>query len=231
MLLVTGPTGSGKTTTLYAALSEINTGRDKIITIEDPVEYELSGILQIPVNEKKGLTFARGLRSVLRHDPDQILVGEIRDSETAEIAVQAALTGHLVFTSVHANSALDVVGRFLHMGVDPYNFMSALIGIVSQRLLRLKCPECAPASPDPGCRSIGCPACRYTGYRGRTVVWEIVPVNDTIRELVIRREPLRLIREQSRQMGVVSLRDQAVRMVERGLTTFEEIDRVVSPNE
>ncbi|WP_241162976.1 hypothetical protein [Ralstonia solanacearum] len=132
---------------------------------------------------------------------------------------------------MHANSALDVVGRFLHMGVDPYNFMSALIGIVSQRLLRLKCPECAPASPDPGCRSVGCPACRYTGYRGRTVVWEIVPVNDTIRELVIRREPLRLIREQSRQMGVVSLRDQAVRMVERGLTTFEEIDRVVSPNE
>ncbi|ARU25512.1 GspE/PulE family protein [Ralstonia pseudosolanacearum] len=231
MLLVTGPTGSGKTTTLYAALSEINTGRDKIITIEDPVEYELSGILQIPVNEKKGLTFARGLRSILRHDPDQILVGEIRDPETAEIAVQAALTGHLVFTSVHANSALDVVGRFLHMGVDPYNFMSALIGIVSQRLLRLKCPECAPASPDPGSRSVGCPACRYTGYRGRTVVWEIVPVNDTIRELVIRREPLRLIREQSRQMGVVSLRDQAVRMVERGLTTFEEIDRVVSPNE
>ena len=231
MLLVTGPTGSGKTTTLYASLSEINTGRDKIITIEDPVEYELSGILQIPVNEKKGLTFARGLRSILRHDPDQILVGEIRDSETAEIAVQAALTGHLVFTSVHANSALDVVGRFLHMGVDPYNFMSALIGIVSQRLLRLKCTECAPASAAPGTPSTGCPACRYTGYRGRTVVWEIVPVNDTIRELVIRREPLRLIREQSRQMGVVSLRDQAVRMVEQDLTTFEEIDRVVSPNE
>ncbi len=231
MLLVTGPTGSGKTTTLYAALSEINTGRDKIITIEDPVEYELSGILQIPVNEKKGLTFARGLRSILRHDPDQILVGEIRDSETAEIAVQAALTGHLVFTSVHANSALDVVGRFLHMGVDPYNFMSALIGIVSQRLLRLKCTECAPASAAPGTPSAGCPACRYTGYRGRTVVWEIVPINDIIRELVIRREPLRLIREQSRQMGVISLRDQAVRMVERGLTTFEEIDRVVSPNE
>ena len=231
MLLVTGPTGSGKTTTLYASLSEINTGRDKIITIEDPVEYELSGILQIPVNEKKGLTFARGLRSILRHDPDQILVGEIRDSETAEIAVQAALTGHLVFTSVHANSALDVVGRFLHMGVDPYNFMSALIGIVSQRLLRLKCTECAPASAAPGTPSTGCPACRYTGYRGRTVVWEIVPVNDTIRELVIRREPLRLIREQSRQMGVVSLREQAVRMVEQDLTTFEEIDRVVSPNE
>jgi len=231
MLLVTGPTGSGKTTTLYAALSEINTGRDKIITIEDPVEYELPGILQIPVNDKKGLTFARGLRSILRHDPDQILVGEIRDSETAEIAVQAALTGHLVFTSVHANSALDVVGRFLHMGVDPYNFMSALIGIVSQRLLRLRCRACAPASPLPGGPSVGCPACRHTGYRGRTVVWEIVPIDDTIRELVIRREPLRLIRQQSRQMGVMSLREQAVRMVERDLTTFEEIDRVVSPNE
>lgn len=227
MLLVTGPTGSGKTTTLYAALSEINSGRDKIITIEDPVEYELPGILQIPVNEKKGLTFARGLRSVLRHDPDQILVGEIRDSETAEIAVQAALTGHLVFTSVHANSALDVVGRFLHMGVDPYNFMSALIGIVAQRLLRLKCTSCSRTDGN----AQGCASCRYTGYRGRTVVWEVVPVTDAIRELVIRREPLRLIREEAWRQGVVSLRKQAERMVAQGKTTMDEVNRVVSSYE
>ncbi|WP_338616185.1 GspE/PulE family protein [Pigmentiphaga sp. CHJ604] len=245
MLLVTGPTGSGKTTTLYSVLTEIHTGEEKIITIEDPVEYELAGALQIPVNEKKGLTFAKGLRSILRHDPDRILVGEIRDSETAEIAVQAALTGHLVLTSVHANNVYDVVGRFLHMGVDPYNFMSALVGVMAQRLVRTLCLHCAQSEPSPlvGAkiaaflgsaeplalrRPVGCIHCRQTGFKGRRAVAEVLPVDDVFREMVIRRDPVRLLREHIQTLGVEPLRNRAVRLVAQGVTTWEEVERVVS---
>ncbi len=213
MFLVTGPTGSGKTTTLYASITEINTGRDKIITIEDPVEYQLPGILQIPVNEKKGLTFARGLRSILRHDPEKIMVGEIRDPETAQIAVQSALTGHLVFTTVHANSVYDVIGRFLHMGVDPYSFVSALNGILAQRLVRVNCPHClAPQTPTPelladsglepaavrGWEFLagrGCGHCRGSGYRGRKAIAEMMLLNDELRELIAARAPIRTLKE------------------------------------
>ena len=209
MMLVTGPTGSGKTTTLYAAISEINTGEDKIITIEDPVEYQLPGILQIPVNEKKGLTFARGLRSILRHDPDKIMVGEIRDPETAQIAIQSALTGHLVFTTVHANNVLDVIGRFMHMGVDLYNFVSAMNGILAQRLVRVTCPQCAVEelpdatllkSSDLTLEQVkhyqfkvgkGCGHCRGTGYKGRRAIAELLSLNDEIREMIIERAPAR----------------------------------------
>ncbi|MFP5410789.1 MAG: GspE/PulE family protein, partial [Gammaproteobacteria bacterium] len=209
MFLVTGPTGSGKTTTLYAAISEINTGQDKIITIEDPVEYQLAGILQIPVNEKKGLTFARGLRSILRHDPDKIMVGEIRDAETAQIAVQSALTGHLVFTTVHANNVFDVIGRFMHMGVDPYSFVSALNGILAQRLVRVTCTHCAePVTPPAELLEAsgllpaavagwdfragrGCGHCRGSGYRGRRAIAEMMLLNDEIRELISTRAPIR----------------------------------------
>jgi len=217
MLLVTGPTGSGKTTTLYAMISESNHGRDKIITIEDPVEYQLPGVLQIPVNEQKGLSFARGLRSILRHDPDRIMVGEIRDPETAEIAVQSALTGHLVYTTVHANNAFDVLGRFMHMGVDPYNLVSALNAVMAQRLVRVICKSCF---------SKGCKDCRNTGFRGRRAVGELLVLNDELRELIIARAPARKLKDAARAAGTVPLREAAVRLVESGETTLEEINRV-----
>jgi general secretion pathway protein E len=244
MFLVTGPTGSGKTTTLYAAISEINTGQDKIITIEDPVEYQLQGILQIPVNEKKGLTFARGLRSILRHDPDKIMVGEIRDAETAQIAVQSALTGHLVFTTVHANNVYDVIGRFMHMGVDPYSFVSSLNGILAQRLVRVNCPHCSePVAPKPeqladsGLSAEaaadfdfragkGCGQCRGSGYKGRHAIAELLPLNDEIRELIVARAAIRQVKEAAIRAGVQNLRDAALDMVQRGETTLEEINRV-----
>ncbi len=244
MLLVTGPTGSGKTTTLYAALTEIHNGREKIITIEDPVEYQLPGILQIPVNEKKGLTFAKGLRSILRHDPDKIMVGEIRDRETAEIAVQSALTGHLVLTTVHANNVFDVFGRFTHMGIDPYAFVSALNGIWAQRLIRMNCPHCA-AQYEPGeaelasahlhpeevgdylfMRGKGCGDCRGTGYKGRRSIAEILTLNDEIRELIVDKQPIRRIKAAAAANGTRSLRMAALDLVRRGATTIEEIKRV-----
>ncbi|WP_442782285.1 GspE/PulE family protein [Collimonas fungivorans] len=244
MLLVTGPTGSGKTTTLYGALTEVNNGRDKIITIEDPVEYQLPGILQIPVNDKKGLTFARGLRSILRHDPDKIMVGEIRDRETAEIAVQSALTGHLVLTTVHANNVFDVFGRFTHMGIDPYAFVSALNGIWAQRLVRNNCPHCAvDVAPDAaqlerlgmsmadvsGFRlraGTGCGDCRGTGYKGRTAIAEILSLNDEIRELIVEKAPVRQIKDAAARYGTRSLREVALDLARRGITTLEEVKRV-----
>ena len=244
MMLVTGPTGSGKTTTLYAAISEINTGEDKIITIEDPVEYQLPGILQIPVNEKKGLTFARGLRSILRHDPDKIMVGEIRDPETAQIAIQSALTGHLVFTTVHANNVLDVIGRFMHMGVDLYNFVSAMNGILAQRLVRVTCPQCAVEElPDAALLKSsdltleqvkhyqfkvgkGCGHCRGTGYKGRRAIAELLSLNDEIREMIIERAPARLIRDAAARNGTRFLREVALDLVKDGFTTLKEINRV-----
>ena len=232
MLLVTGPTGSGKTTSLYAALSEINDGHDKIITIEDPVEYHLAGVLQIPVNERKGLTFARGLRSILRHDPDKIMVGEIRDAETAQIAVQAALTGHLVFSTVHANNVFDVLGRFEHMQVDPYSLVSALNGIVAQRLLRINCPDCseevAPFDEELGTRrrGHGCALCRGTGYKGRRAIGECLLLDDQLREMIATRSPIRTIKEAARRRGTRLLREFAEELVRSGLTTLEEIDRV-----
>ncbi|MEQ1663705.1 MAG: GspE/PulE family protein [Thiobacillus sp.] len=244
MLLVTGPTGSGKTTTLYAAISEINHGRDKIITIEDPVEYQLPGVLQIPVNEKKGLTFARGLRSILRHDPDKIMVGEIRDADTAQIAVQSALTGHLVFTTVHANNVFDVIGRFIHMGVDPYSFVSALNGIVAQRLLRMTCPHCAaPVVPSAELLELsgltadktrdfnfrqgsGCGHCRGSGYKGRRAVAEILLLTDELRELIVARAPIGQIKDAAVRGGTHSLREAALALVKSGDTTLEEINRV-----
>ena len=244
MLLVTGPTGSGKTTTLYAALTEIHNGREKIITIEDPVEYQLPGILQIPVNEKKGLTFAKGLRSILRHDPDKIMVGEIRDRETAEIAVQSALTGHLVLTTVHANNVFDVFGRFTHMGIDPYAFVSALNGIWAQRLVRMNCPHCA-AQYDPSDAELaavnlerndvhdylfmqgkGCGDCRGTGYKGRRSIAEILTLNDEIRELIVDKRPIRQIKAAAYENGTRSLRLAALELVKRGATTLTEIKRV-----
>jgi len=217
MLLVTGPTGSGKTTTLYAVISEVNKGHDKIITIEDPVEYHLPGVLQIPVNEQKGLTFARGLRSILRHDPDRIMVGEIRDPETAEIAVQSALTGHLVYTTVHANNAIDVLGRFQHMGVDTYNLVSALNGVLAQRLVRTTCVSC---------KGKGCPNCRNTGFKGRKAIGELLVLNDELRELIVARAPARKLKEAARAAGTVPLRDAALALVQAGETTLEEINRV-----
>ena len=217
MLLVTGPTGSGKTTSLYASITEVNKGLDKIITIEDPVEYQLPGVLQIPVNEQKGLTFARGLRSILRHDPDRIMVGEIRDPETAEIAVQSALTGHLVYTTVHANNAFDVIGRFMHMGVDPYNLLSALNAVLAQRLVRVFCTAC---------QGRGCGQCRGTGYRGRKAVGELLVLNDELRELIIARAPARKLKEVARAAGTLPLREAAMRLVTNGETSLEEINRV-----
>jgi general secretion pathway protein E len=244
MLLVTGPTGSGKTTTLYAAITEIHTGRDKIITIEDPVEYRLPRVLQIPVNEKKGLTFARGLRSILRHDPDKIMVGEIRDGDTAQIAVQAALTGHLVFTTVHANSVFDVLGRFLHMGVDAYSFASALNGIVAQRLFRINCPQCVVAVV-PGDDELaaveltreqvqgwsfragrGCGHCRGAGYKGRHAVAEVLRVDDVMRELIANRAPISQLKARALATGLRPLMDSALDWVRRGDTTLEEVARV-----
>lgn len=246
MLLVTGPTGSGKTTTLYGIISEINNGQDKIVTIEDPVEYQLPGVLQIPVNEKKGLTFARGLRSILRHDPDKIMVGEIRDSETAQIAVQSALTGHLVLTTVHANNVFDVIGRFTNMNVDPYSFVSAINGIMAQRLVRTLCPHCAiPDQPAPALlqksgitpesaheyqfrSGQGCGQCHGTGYKGRKAIAELLVFNDLIRELIITREPVRKVKEAARANGTRTMREAALAMVKRGETTLQEINRVTS---
>lgn len=241
MVLVTGPTGSGKTTTLYAAISEINHGLDKIITIEDPVEYQLNGVLQIPVNEKKGLTFARGLRSILRHDPDKIMVGEIRDVETAQIAVQSALTGHLVFTTVHANNVFDVIGRFLSMGVDAYSFVSALNIIIAQRLLRTVCKHCAEpvtvsaeqagVTPPPDAQPVlgkGCGACRGTGYKGRRAVAEVLCMDDTLRALIAGRASVAEIKEYAHKTGMRSLRNAALDMAWRGETTVEEVNRVTA---
>ncbi|MBK9153788.1 MAG: type II/IV secretion system protein [Chloracidobacterium sp.] len=244
MVLVTGPTGSGKTTTLYGALNEIRNDEDKIITIEDPVEYVLQGIMQIPVNEKKGLTFARGLRSILRHDPDKVMVGEIRDEETAQIAIQSALTGHLVFTTVHANNVIDVIGRFLNMGVEPYNFVSSLNCVLAQRLVRLLCPVCKrqyqPTDEElfesglrPSemadrifFRNVGCDACNHTGYRGRTAIHELLDMSDQIREMIIERRPGSEIRRQAEKEGLSSLRESAVKKVFNGQTTLYEINRV-----
>jgi general secretion pathway protein E len=217
MILATGPTGSGKTTTLYALISETNDGQNKFITIEDPVEYQLPGVLQIPVNEQKGLTFARGLRSILRHDPDRIMVGEIRDPETAEIAVQSALTGHLVYTTVHANNTLDVLGRFQHMGVDTYNLVSALNAVLAQRLVRVICTSC---------QKRGCSACRGTGFKGRKAIGELLVMNDELRELIVSRAPARKLKEAAQAAGTIPLRDAALALVESGETTLEEIDRV-----
>jgi type IV pilus assembly protein PilB len=244
MVLVTGPTGSGKTTTLYAALNEIKNEEDKIITIEDPVEYQLQGITQIPVNEKKGLTFARGLRSILRHDPDKIMVGEIRDSETAQIAIQSALTGHLVFTTVHANNVIDVIGRFLNMGVEPYNFVSSLNCVLAQRLVRMLCNHCrrqhsptdqelseSGLNPDKYrgevfYQSVGCEVCNSTGYRGRTAIHELLDVTDNIREIVLERRPGSEVRRAARAEGLTSLRESAIAKVFLGVTTLHEINRV-----
>jgi general secretion pathway protein E len=246
MLLVTGPTGSGKSTTLYAALSETNTGEKKIITIEDPVEYELPGVLQIPVNDKKGLTFARGLRSILRHDPDTILVGEIRDGETAGIAVQAALTGHLVMSSVHANSAFSVLERFTYMDVDPASFVEALNGVVAQRLVRRICPDCGvAAAPDADIARLaqlpeaqlkrghyrmgkGCEGCRHTGYRGRLALAEVLTVTDSIKDGLLNRSSAATLRELAREAGHVFIRDIALAHAAQGDTTLKEIHRVIS---
>jgi len=244
MVLVTGPTGSGKTTTLYAALSEIKSIEDKIITIEDPVEYQLRGITQIPINEKKGLTFARGLRSILRHDPDKIMVGEIRDAETAQIAINSALTGHLVFTTVHANNVLDVLGRFLNMGVEAYQFVSALNCVLAQRLVRNICAHCKrpqrvtramleesaldPAFEHSGLffEGAGCIECGGTGYRGRTAICELLDLSDTIRELILSRRPTSEIKKAARDAGMRSLRESAVEVVLKGVTTLREINKV-----
>jgi len=244
MVLVTGPTGSGKTTTLYAVITEVNTGHEKIITIEDPVEYQLSGVLQIPVNEAKGLTFARGLRSILRHDPDRIMVGEIRDPETAEIAVQSALTGHLVYTTVHANNVYDVLGRFLHMGMDTHNLVSALNAVMAQRLIRLNCRACAvQAEPDAALleesriapaergefrfmRGRGCAHCRGTGFKGRKAIGELLVMTDELRELIVARQPVRVLREAAQAAGTVSLRQAALALARAGESTLEEINRV-----
>ena len=244
MVLVTGPTGSGKTTTLYAAINEIKTDEDKIITIEDPVEYQIRGITQIPVNEKKGLTFARGLRSILRHDPDKIMVGEIRDTETAQIAIQSALTGHLVFTTVHANNVVDVIGRFLNMGVEPYNFVSALNCILAQRLVRLICNACRkpvsyPADvleasgldPEQWSRVCfyegqGCIECAGTGFRGRSAIHELLDLSDRIREMILLKKPTSEIRRAARDEGMRFLRESALDKVRLGLTTLKEINKV-----
>ena len=244
MVLVTGPTGSGKTTTLYGAISEIKSEEDKIITIEDPVEYQLRGITQIPVNEKKGLTFARGLRSILRHDPDKIMVGEIRDQETAQIAIQSALTGHLVFTTVHANNVVDVIGRFLNMGVEPYNFVSALNCILAQRLVRLICESCRTVvhyppeeleasgldpeqwSKVPLYEGQGCIECSGTGFRGRTAIHELLDLSDRIREMILGKKPTSEIRRAAREEGMRFLRESALDKVRLGLTTLKEINKV-----
>jgi type IV pilus assembly protein PilB len=244
MVLATGPTGSGKTTTLYAAINEIKTDEDKIITIEDPVEYQIRGITQIPVNEKKGLTFARGLRSILRHDPDKIMVGEIRDQETAQIAIQSALTGHLVFTTVHANNVTDVIGRFINMGVEPYNFVSALNCILAQRLVRVVCPSCKKLvryAPEVlkqagldleewGAASFaeaaGCLECSGTGYHGRTAISELLDLSDRIREMIISRRPTSEIKRAARDEGMSFLRDSGLAKVRAGITTLREINKV-----
>jgi type IV pilus assembly protein PilB len=244
MVLVTGPTGSGKTTTLYAAINEIKSDEDKIVTIEDPVEYQLRGITQIPVNEKKGLTFARGLRSILRHDPDKIMVGEIRDQETAQIAIQSALTGHLVFTTVHANNVTDVIGRFINMGVEPYNFVSALNCILAQRLVRLICKSCkrprkftaselTESGIDPAtagtyqfAEGAGCLECSGTGFHGRTAICELLDLSDHIREMIVDRRPTSEIKREAMVEGMITLRQSALTKVREGVTTLREINKV-----
>jgi type IV pilus assembly protein PilB len=244
MVLVTGPTGSGKTTTLYAAINEIKTDEDKIVTIEDPVEYQLRGITQIPVNEKKGLTFARGLRSILRHDPDKIMVGEIRDQETAQIAIQSALTGHLVFTTVHANNVTDVIGRFINMGVEPYNFVSALNCIMAQRLVRVICPQCKrpkqhseaelrESGLDPAIwkqyplsEGAGCLECSGTGYHGRTAICELLDLTDRIREMIVDRRPTSEIKRAAIEEGMITLRHSGLAKIREGTTTLREINKV-----
>ena len=244
MVLVTGPTGSGKTTTLYAMITEINKGQDKIITIEDPVEYQLPGVLQIPVNEKKGLTFARGLRSILRHDPDKIMVGEMRDAETAQIAVQSALTGHLVFTTVHANNVFDVIGRLVQMNVDTYSFVSACNAILAQRLLRRICTHCATEvkpsdeslaesgiSPQEAAgfrfmEGVGCGRCRGTGYKGRSAIAELLILDDEIRQLLVDKVPMIRVKDKARAKGLRFLRESALDLVRTGQTTLQEINRV-----
>jgi len=244
MVLVTGPTGSGKTTTLYAAINEIKTDEDKIVTIEDPVEYQLRGITQIPVNEKKGLTFARGLRSILRHDPDKIMVGEIRDQETAQIAIQSALTGHLVFTTVHANNVTDVIGRFINMGVEPYNFVSDLNCIMAQRLVRVLCPNCKKpkryspeelkeAGLDPAvwadvtfAEGAGCLECSGTGHHGRTAICELLDLTDRIREMIVDRRPTSEIKRVACEEGMITLRESGLAKIRAGITTVKEINKV-----
>ena len=244
MVVVTGPTGSGKTTTLYAALSEIASPEDKIITIEDPVEYQIPGIVQVPVNEKKGLTFARGLRSILRHDPDKIMVGEVRDPDTAQIAVQSALTGHLVFTTVHANNVFDVIGRFIHMGVEPYNFVSALNCVMAQRLVRVLCASCKrnvqlpesllrESGLDPDLyhdqafyETVGCDECGGTGFLGRTAVAELLDMSDRIRQMILDRRPAAELKQAAREEGMTFLRDSALEKVFVGVTTLREINKV-----
>jgi type II secretory ATPase GspE/PulE/Tfp pilus assembly ATPase PilB-like protein len=244
MVLVTGPTGSGKTTTLYAGVSEIKNDEDKIITIEDPVEYQIKGITQIPVNEKKGLTFARGLRSILRHDPDKIMVGEIRDQETAQIAINAALTGHLVFTTVHANNVLDVLGRFLNMGVEPYNFVSALNCILAQRLVRVICAYCKAPVQYPDSYLIesglnpeewrdvtlyegpGCFECGGTGFRGRSAIHELLDLSEHIREMILDKRPASEVKRVAREEGMTFLRDSAINKAREGVTTLKEINKV-----
>jgi len=243
MFLVTGPTGSGKTTTLYAALNEIKRPEDKIVTIEDPVEYQIDSITQIPVNEKKGLTFARGLRSILRHDPDKIMVGEIRDPETAQIAIQSALTGHLVFTTVHANNVFDVLGRFIHMGIDTYSFISALNCVVAQRLVRMLCPACKKKY-DPSEQElqdnrihkgflknsvygpVGCQECGDIGYSGRTAIGEILELTDTIKEMILQKKPLSEIKKLAMEQGMIPIRKNGLEKVNQGLTSLEELNRV-----
>jgi type IV pilus assembly protein PilB len=244
MVLVTGPTGSGKTTTLYAAINEIKSDEDKIVTIEDPVEYQLRGITQIPVNEKKGLTFARGLRSILRHDPDKIMVGEIRDQETAQIAIQSALTGHLVFTTVHANNVTDVIGRFINMGVEPYNFVSALNCIMAQRLVRVICASCKKpkryspqelkeAGLDPAvwasvtfAEGAGCLECSGTGHHGRTAICELLDLTDRIREMIVDRRPTSEIKRVACEEGMITLRESGLAKIRAGITTVKEINKV-----
>ncbi|MBI3683679.1 MAG: type II/IV secretion system protein [Acidobacteria bacterium] len=244
MVLVTGPTGSGKTTTLYAALMEIKNDEDKIVTIEDPVEYQIKGITQIPVNEKKGLTFARGLRSILRHDPDKVMVGEIRDQETAQIAINAALTGHLVFTTVHANNVIDVLGRFLNMGVEPYNFVSSLNCILAQRLVRVICEHCKKVVRYPDSYLVesglnpvdwrdvkcyegsGCFECGGTGYRGRTAIHELIDLSERIREMILERRPGSEVKRAAKEEGMRFLREAAVEKVRLGITTLKEINKV-----
>jgi type IV pilus assembly protein PilB len=244
MVLVTGPTGSGKTTTLYAAINEIKTDEDKFVTIEDPVEYQVRGVTQIPVNEKKGLTFARGLRSILRHDPDKIMVGEIRDQETAQIAIQSALTGHLVFTTVHANNVTDVIGRFINMGVEPYNFVSALNCIMAQRLVRVICPNCKrpkkyseaelkESGIDPAiagkmnlAEGAGCLECSGTGYHGRTAICELLDLTDRIREMIVDRRPTSEVKRVAREEGMITLRESGMAKVRAGITTLKEINKV-----
>jgi type IV pilus assembly protein PilB len=244
MILVTGPTGSGKTTTLYAALSEIKSDEDKIVTIEDPVEYQIKGVTQIPVNERKGLTFARGLRSILRHDPDKIMVGEIRDIETAQIAIQSALTGHLVFTTVHANNVVDVIGRFLNMGVEPYNFVSALNCILAQRLVRVICENCRrevryerelldeSGLPWNEWKNVtffegtGCIECHGTGFRGRTAICELLDLSDRIREMIIDKKPTSEIKRAAREEGMIFIREMGLLKVRAGVTTLRELNKV-----